>query len=329
MMLLNLSILVTCYNKVEYIQRFSENLFALENAGAEIIIVDDHSSDKSRELLESKLMKSNHTHIIYNSQNIGSAASRNLALSFSTRDYVFFWDIDDEIEVSSLLRMLSLIETHNSDLCVASFSNGNKNEFVPSFELDFVNPIELRTISQELLEEMGFWRYLYSKRFITKNNLQFMPTFEDMGNRFFILDDVFWMLLLTASNGTIIDLRKSLLLYRYQQNNNSYEAWNRFLSQASLFPKATILFLRYLQHTPINHSSAAFNALEKSRIHLSYLGVLKWILNFFEILGTIRLTSKFKEISLGFVFRYLVNSFLRSVRNTIHRSLERLGLIRV
>jgi glycosyltransferase involved in cell wall biosynthesis len=79
------SILITNYNKADFIQRFEENLSQLTKHEPEIIIVDDFSVDGSRELLDKFVQKFPEVSLILNHKNLGSAASRNLALQKATR----------------------------------------------------------------------------------------------------------------------------------------------------------------------------------------------------------------------------------------------------
>ena len=116
MKLSNLSILITSYNKSQFLNDFQSLLKDLLSLGAEIVIVDDNSTDDSAEILSKMVLEMHEITLITNPENRGSAASRNIALSLATRPYVCFLDIDDRLIVSVLVEMCQYAEVNNLDL---------------------------------------------------------------------------------------------------------------------------------------------------------------------------------------------------------------------
>lgn len=92
---MKLSIIIPCYNEKNTILSLItkvENV-DLENIEKEIIIVDDSSSDGTRELIQSRLKKHK---LIFHNQNRGKGSAIRTALKHITGDIVIIQDADME-----------------------------------------------------------------------------------------------------------------------------------------------------------------------------------------------------------------------------------------
>jgi len=92
--MIKISIIITNYNYSKYLNRSIRSAF-VQNYPVEkyeIIVVDDSSSDWSREIIESygKLIK-----VIYLDRNVGLASARNRGIESAKGRYVLFLDADD------------------------------------------------------------------------------------------------------------------------------------------------------------------------------------------------------------------------------------------
>ena len=87
-----LKILLSTYNGEKYLNQQLDSLFSQTYENFELIIVDDGSTDSTRDLIKSYT----DSRIVYLYQeNKGVSASRNLALSKSKGDFIAFLDSDD------------------------------------------------------------------------------------------------------------------------------------------------------------------------------------------------------------------------------------------
>lgn len=91
-----LSIIIPCFNAERFIGGCLDSILRSESQNYEVIIVDDGSKDKSREILK------NYEHlpqirILYLDQNQGPAKARNLGVKNSSGRYIFFLDMDTKI----------------------------------------------------------------------------------------------------------------------------------------------------------------------------------------------------------------------------------------
>lgn len=96
------SVIITLYNKAPYIARTLRSVIRQSKAAAQIVIVDDVSTDNSVEVVkqtleaEADLLSHTEVKIIQREQNGGPGAARNTAIKEVTGDYVFLLDGDDE-----------------------------------------------------------------------------------------------------------------------------------------------------------------------------------------------------------------------------------------
>ena len=88
------SIIITCYNAENTIEMAINSLLNQSYKNIEIIIVDDCSSDKSRNIINRFKSKDN-IKIIFNEKNNKTYYSRNIALQYCSGDFITFQDADD------------------------------------------------------------------------------------------------------------------------------------------------------------------------------------------------------------------------------------------
>ena len=120
-----LSILVPVYNEVATIERVVRCVAAVRFPIArEIIVVDDGSSDGSREALRS-LVEADLIKLIVHQVNRGKGAAVQTALKHATGDIVVIQDADLELDPHDLLNLLEPILSGETQICYGSrFLNG-------------------------------------------------------------------------------------------------------------------------------------------------------------------------------------------------------------
>ena len=74
------SVLLPAYNVEKYIEECLDSIINQTYKNLEIIIVDDYSTDKTRELINKYAQKDNRIIFLKNKQNLGLPATRNVAL---------------------------------------------------------------------------------------------------------------------------------------------------------------------------------------------------------------------------------------------------------
>ena len=98
---LKLSVAVPCYNGETFLGTTLESLLAQTRPPDEILVVDDGSSDGSREIAVGYPVR-----LLIHQENAGLAAARNTALEAATGDVILYVDVDaaaDEALVETIL----------------------------------------------------------------------------------------------------------------------------------------------------------------------------------------------------------------------------------
>lgn len=90
-----ISILMTTYNRANYLSLAIDSLISQSLKDWELIIVDDYSNDGTEEIVNEYLKLGLNIKYIKNEVNLGIVKSRNLALSLCAGKYVAVLDSDD------------------------------------------------------------------------------------------------------------------------------------------------------------------------------------------------------------------------------------------
>jgi len=112
------SIVIPVYNAEKYLYRCLESILQQTFSDYEIIIVDDGSTDASKEICSSYV--NDYRVFYYFQKNSGVSSARNKALREAKGEYILFVDADDYISAN----LLENIEAHNTgqDVIVFQFS---------------------------------------------------------------------------------------------------------------------------------------------------------------------------------------------------------------
>jgi glycosyltransferase involved in cell wall biosynthesis len=89
------SILMTCYNRDKYIGAAIESVLASEYSNFELIIVDDHSADKTVNIAKGYAEKDERVKVHVNEKNLGDYPNRNKAASHAKGEFLKYVDSDD------------------------------------------------------------------------------------------------------------------------------------------------------------------------------------------------------------------------------------------
>lgn len=89
----NLTIITPVYNGEKYIKRYLGSVSNIKEA--ELIFIDDGSSDSSYKQLTEFQKKYSNCKVLKNNKNMGVSYSRNLGIKQATNKYILFLDIDD------------------------------------------------------------------------------------------------------------------------------------------------------------------------------------------------------------------------------------------
>jgi len=111
------SIIVTSHNQRPFIRQAVDSALAADGAAAEVIVVDDASTDGSREVLSAY---GEAIRLAALPANRGAAAARNLGFRMASGDYLIFLDGDDALAPWAIKVYDRVIESERPKLVLAS-----------------------------------------------------------------------------------------------------------------------------------------------------------------------------------------------------------------
>jgi glycosyltransferase involved in cell wall biosynthesis len=107
-----ISILMTAYNRQQFIGKAIESVLASTYFNFELIIVDDSSSDETVKIAQSYAAIDNRIKVFVNKNNLGDYPNRNKAASYANGVYIMYVDSDDMILVEGIERCVKVMEQY-------------------------------------------------------------------------------------------------------------------------------------------------------------------------------------------------------------------------
>ncbi|CAG9433902.1 Undecaprenyl-phosphate 4-deoxy-4-formamido-L-arabinose transferase [Providencia alcalifaciens] len=117
------SVIIPCFNAERFIDEAIESILSQTYKNIEIIIVDDHSTDNTCNLLNQLYKNRNNIKIIYLNANKGPAHARNIGVKSSNGEYVAFLDADDISIPQRIELQMNCILQKSADICVSPLKN--------------------------------------------------------------------------------------------------------------------------------------------------------------------------------------------------------------
>ncbi len=153
---LSLSVVVPVYNEVDTIEAIVDAVLASPVGELELILIDDGSSDGTRELLRDKI-EPKVSKVIYHEQNQGKGAALRTGFAAATGDVVLIQDADLEYDPQDYPRLLEPILQGQADVVYGS-----------------------RFIGSGPHRVLYFWHYLVNRGLTTLSNMLTNLNLTDM-----------------------------------------------------------------------------------------------------------------------------------------------------
>jgi glycosyltransferase involved in cell wall biosynthesis len=199
-----ISILMTCYNREEFIKESIESLLNSTYKNFELIISDDASTDNTVQIAQVFQQKDNRISIYVNEKNQGDYFNRNKAASLAKGKYIKYLDSDDKISMDGLQKMVDAMEAFpEAGLGIAQYyTEENKMDIYPS----------CITPEQAYLEHyggLGILRYGPTGTIIRRDIFESLNCF---GTTRFLGDTEFWLKL--AAKYPIVKIEPGVVFWR-------------------------------------------------------------------------------------------------------------------
>lgn len=119
------SICIPTYNRKKYLKETLESVFAQSYKDFEVVIVDDGSTDGTRDLIENTGLENLRYHW---QENQGESAARNKLVELAKGDFLTFIDSDDLLFPDAVEKLVKIVETHGQDtIAYSSYINIDEN----------------------------------------------------------------------------------------------------------------------------------------------------------------------------------------------------------
>lgn len=226
------SVIIPSYNAADYIAQTLESVLAQTLSDIEVIVVDDGSTDSTRDVAAEFARKDSRVTLIEQANQFAGVA-RNNGMAKARGTYLYFLDADDYIEKTALEELVDAIEKNHADIAIArseGFDNKTGNTWPIDGALngmDFDCPVKHAEYCEKLFQSFIGWPWdkLFRKDFIDQTKLTFQPLRTT--------NDALFVFCALALANAIVCL-DSVLFHHRTNNKNSLEgsrakSWNNAL----------------------------------------------------------------------------------------------------
>jgi glycosyltransferase involved in cell wall biosynthesis len=222
------SVIIPTYNRAEYVTQAIDSVLAQTYEDCEIIVVDDGSTDKTREALEPYMDRITY---IYQ-ENAGVSAARNTGIKAAKGDWVAFLDSDDEWLPEKLAVQMRAVERHPQlvahmvNVNLTNYNDPYPNSFLhckfPFEENEgiiddpFIQHFKYRTIAMPVAimcrKECAIKAGLFDESFVYGEDYDFVCRLALQGSWGYCWDELAMMYRRCEKTVSLSDLRKDYTL---------------------------------------------------------------------------------------------------------------------
>lgn len=174
-----ISIIIPVYNVEPYLDKCLESVVNQTLTNIEIILIDDGSTDKSRDIIKKFVHRDKRIKSIYQ-ENRGVSEARNKGLKIACGEYIGFVDSDDYIELDMYENMYKEAKSNGADIVICNVNDINNEEVNVSLkiesELICIDEIGIDNFLKSKYFSFGHavWHKIYKREIVEANNIRFI-----------------------------------------------------------------------------------------------------------------------------------------------------------
>ncbi len=150
------SVLMTTYNRADFLERSINSVLSQTMPDFEFILVNNGSTDWSKSVCEKYKVQDSRIHYVDLPVNHGSSLGRNVGLDFASGEYIAMVDDDDYCEPEMLRFLFDIAEHHSADISMCGSWNEVRGELEPYFIFNEVLEMNREKGLDELLNRRYF-----------------------------------------------------------------------------------------------------------------------------------------------------------------------------
>ncbi len=172
-----LSIIIPVYNVEQYLCECLDSVFAQDLADCEVIVVNDGSTDNSRQILTEYQARCPEL-IIIDQENKGLSGARNVGMAFAKGEYLYFLDSDDYMIPNAVDTMIKAINSTKAEVIGFNAMANGEIIYIPSFKVSDNVKSGIDFLCDFYIDN-GFYPYVnvpiyvYQKDFLNSKQLSF------------------------------------------------------------------------------------------------------------------------------------------------------------
>ena len=147
-----ISVIIPCYNEKNTIEKIIDRIKQLKDLEIEIIIIDDYSTDGTREILKEKI-QNRVSKILFNEKNFGKGYSLKRGIQVAEGDIVIIQDADLEYDPKEYYKLTKPIIEGNADVVYGSRFIGGSEKRILFFWHTVAN--KLLTLISNMLSNLN------------------------------------------------------------------------------------------------------------------------------------------------------------------------------
>ena len=143
-----ITIIVPVYNAEKYLKTCIESIINQSFQNWLLLLVDDGSTDESREICDQYSAKDSRIKVIHK-ENGGSASARNVGLDNVSSDFVSMIDADDCVPVDYLEFLLDTLKSNDSDIVGHLFRGFTDDTELEDFRISDIEGLKVTNYTRD------------------------------------------------------------------------------------------------------------------------------------------------------------------------------------
>lgn len=222
--MINLSVIIPVYNAEKYLGRCIESVLCQVSDDAEILLIDDGSTDQSPTICDAYAFRDKRVRV-FHKKNAGVSEARNTGIDEAKGTYIFFMDSDDYISDGYFEKILP----SEVDLVVTNyvaFWEDNNRQLSGKFDTILYNSRKAFLEDFHLYFATVFnfpWGKLYKRGIIQKNRIRFR---KDIA----VSEDVIFNVEYYNLCDTFFVCADAKVMYRQRNNSLSHSFYEHLIN---------------------------------------------------------------------------------------------------